>query len=82
MSLIKIVLAALLFFLALTFSYQNDFPVTIRYWGITEGIEMPFFVAILVAFFGGVIVGGIGGLISNFSLKRQIAQLKRQNESL
>ncbi|RLA86050.1 MAG: hypothetical protein DRG31_01390, partial [Deltaproteobacteria bacterium] len=78
----KVVIAALLFFLALTFSYQNDFPVVIRYWGITEGTEIPFFVAIIIAFFSGIIIGGLGGLISNFSLKRQIRKLKKQLERL
>lgn len=81
MSLIKVIFVAVLFFLALTFSYQNDFPVTIKYWGITEGVEVPFYVAIIVTFFAGVIIGGLTGLISNFSLKRQIRRLKRQLQS-
>lgn len=78
MSLIKVIFVAFLFFLALTFSYQNDFSVTIKYWGVTEGVKIPFYVAIIVAFFAGVIIGGFSGLISNFSLKRQIRHLKRQ----
>lgn len=82
MTIVKLALGGLLFFLALTFSYQNDLPVVIRYWGIMEGVEVPFYVAVVVAFFGGVVVGGISGLISNFLLKKELKHLKRQMEQL
>lgn len=82
MTTVKLAIGGLLFFLALTFSYQNDFPVTVRYWGITDGVELPFYVAVVVAFFGGVIVGGISGLISNFLLKKELRRWKKQVEQL
>lgn len=82
MTIVKLALGGILFFLALTFSYQNDFPVIVRYWGITDGVEVPFYVAVVVAFFGGVIVGGVSGLISNFLLKKELKQWKKQAEQM
>jgi len=81
MTFIKLLIAAFFCFLAITFAYQNDFNVIIKYWGITEGIEVPFFVTIVVSFFSGLIIGGIGGLINDLLLKREIARLRKEIQS-
>jgi len=82
MTLIKVLLVGLLFFFALTFSMQNDLPVEIRYWGLTESLKVPLYVVVLFCFFSGVIIGGLGGLVSNFRLKWELKRIKRELERL
>jgi len=82
MGVVKAVLAVLIFFLALTFSLQNNTEVQIQYWGLAEGLRVRLYVAILVSFFAGVLVGGFGGFLSNLRLKWELRRARKDLERL
>ena len=82
MGVVKAVLAVLIFFFALTFSLQNTSDVQIQYWGLAKGLRVPLYVAILISFFAGVLIGGVGGFLSNLRLKWELRRVRKELERL
>jgi uncharacterized integral membrane protein len=82
MKLIKPILIFLLFFLIVTFSIQNMGEVSIHYYGVIKELTLPFAIVLLVALFLGIIVGGIGGIVSNAKLRMELWKQKKEAEGV
>ena len=82
MNVFKAILILLLFFLTVTFSLQNVDYVNIRYYGFSEALTVPLFIVVLTAVFLGIIIGGIGGLVSNFKLRMELRKRVRELERI
>ena len=82
MKLIKPILIFLLFFLIVTFSIQNMEEVTIQYYGVVKELTLPFAIVLLVVLFLGIIIGGIGGIVSNTKLRMELWRQKKEAEGV
>ncbi len=89
MRVAKIIFLFLLFFLAVTFSLQNTETVKIHYFGLFESLGAPFFSVILAALSLGIIIGAVGGLLTNIRLRielrrqtKEVERLRKESERL
>lgn len=82
MRLVKIILIIFLFFLAVTFSLQNTEEVSIHYYGLVDTFNAPLFSVLLAALFLGVIIGAVGGLLTNIRLRIELRRQTKEAERL
>jgi uncharacterized integral membrane protein len=69
MRLIKTLIIALFFILAITFALQNQQAITINYYGLIPSFSVPLF---LIAFFSiliGILIAGFGDIFVRYSLR-------------
>ncbi|MBW2040166.1 MAG: LapA family protein [Deltaproteobacteria bacterium] len=78
MRLVKIILIILIFFLTVTFSLQNAEEVTIHYYGLIDPFTVPLFTVVLVTVLLGIIIGAVGGLLTNVKLRLELKRLKKK----
>ena len=86
MKYLKALLWMAAFFLAIHFSMQNREEITLRYsfqgYPFFEVTQIPLFLVILCSIFLGVVIGGLGGFIRRFQLKRTLRQSQQATERL
>lgn len=80
MKLIKPILIFLLFFLIVTFTIQNMGEVSIKYYGVIKEFTPPFSIVLLVVLFLGIIMGGLGGILSNTKLRLELRRRTKEAE--
>jgi uncharacterized integral membrane protein len=78
----KAIFIVLLFFFALTFCLQNADEVTLRYYGLIENVTAPIFIVVLASVFLGIIIGLIGGGLTNIRLRIQLRRQTKEAEAL
>lgn len=86
MKYIKTLLWMAAFFLTIHFSMQNSDEITLRYsfqgYSFFEVAQVPLFLIILCSVFLGVVIGGLGGFLRRFQLKRTLRQNQQAVERL
>ncbi|OGP82687.1 MAG: hypothetical protein A2Z08_11180 [Deltaproteobacteria bacterium RBG_16_54_11] len=82
MKVAKAIFIVLLFFFALTFCLQNADEVTLRYYGLIENVTAPIFIVVLASVFLGIIIGLIGGGLTNIRLRIQLRRQTKEAEAL
>jgi len=72
-----------LILLAVTFSQQNSEMVSIRYFGfIPPDVKVASYLLIFLAFFAGVVVAGLFGIIERFRITMTMSKMKKEIKSL
>jgi uncharacterized integral membrane protein len=82
MKVIKAIIIALLFFLAVTFCLQNTDEVTLRYYSFVENLTAPIFIVVLASVFLGLVIGIIGSGLTNLRLRLQLRRQTKEMEAL
>jgi uncharacterized integral membrane protein len=82
MKVIKAIIIALLFFIAVTFCLQNTEEVTLRYYTFVESLTAPIFIVVLASVFLGIIIGIIGSGLTIFRLQLQMRRQTKEIEAL
>jgi uncharacterized integral membrane protein len=82
MKVIKAIIIALLFFLAVTFCLQNTDEVTLRYYTFVENLTAPIFIVVLASVFLGLVIGIIGSGLTNLRLRLQLRRQTKEMEAL
>jgi uncharacterized integral membrane protein len=80
MSVVRWILAAVVFIALLFISLQNADPVTLRLFSLYEW-QAPLVFVVLVAFASGVAFGLLAGAIKVVRLKRQVARMRREQRA-
>lgn len=82
MKLISIILTFVFFFFMVTFSMQNTEEVTIQYYGVIKSITAPLFTILLATLLLGIIIGGIGWILTDFKLRMELRGRKKEVEKM
>jgi uncharacterized integral membrane protein len=82
MKVIKAIIIALLFFLAVTFCLQNTDEVTLRYYTFVENLTAPIFIVVLASVFLGLVIGIIGSGLTNLRLRLQLRRQTKETDAL
>ena len=82
MKILQAILIFLLFFLAVTFSLQNVEDVSISFKGLISSFTAPLFTVVLAAVFLGVIIGAVGGMLSNIRLRVELRRKTKEAERM
>ena len=69
MKLIKTLLVAILFIIAITFALQNQQPVTLHYYGLIPPFSVPLFLLAFVAILIGILITGFGDIFVRYTLR-------------
>ena len=82
MKILQAILIFLLFFLAVTFSLQNADDVSVHFKGLISPFTAPLFTVVLAAVFLGVIIGAVGGMLSNIRLRLELRRKTKEVERM
>ncbi len=86
MKLIKTLIVAIFFILAITFALQNQQPMTLHYYGLIPDFSIPVFLLVFFAILLGILIGGFGDLFMRYSMRMRARrcekELKRVKEEL
>ena len=77
MKMIKTLLLGLLLTLIITFSIKNAGYVSIRYFSLTGGFEIPLFFPVLLSFSLGMFAGVILDMARRYQLRRAIRRQQK-----
>ncbi len=69
MKLIKTLLVAIFFIVAITFALQNQQSVTLNYYGLIPPFSVPVFLLVFVAILLGILITGLGDIFVRYSLR-------------
>ena len=78
MKYLKTVLVTLLFIVAITFATKNLESVTVRYYFFEEIWTTPLFLLVFVSVLLGILIAGMAGILSRFTLKQEIKRSKKK----
>ena len=73
-------MAFVLFFV--TFAFENPNPIQLKYYGYLDRYIVPVYLIVFVAFFSGVILAVLMGIVERFKLTMTINRLYRKIDDL
>lgn len=82
LKVIKVVFFTLLFILGITFSMENRQELVLRYYFGLETPPIPLFLLVLFSILLGVLLAGVGFIIDEWSLRRELRDKEREIAAL
>lgn len=82
MRVAKAIFIILLFFFTIAFCLQNVDDVTLRFYGLIDNLTAPLFTVVLAAVFLGIVIGIVGGGLTNIRLRIQLRRQTKEAEEL
>ncbi len=86
MKLIKTLVVAIFFIVAITFALQNQQPITLRYYGLIPAFSVPLFLLVFVSILIGILIAGFGDIFVRYALRMRSykceKELRRVKEKL
>ena len=80
MRLLKNILTALIFLLAITFSLKNNGNVSLYYYFQMGPLELPLYLLVFMSVFFGMLIGGVDGLVQRTKNSLAIRRLRKELE--
>ncbi len=81
MKFVTVIFLMILVFFGITFSFQNAYPVSLKYYDLFD-LQVPAYLIILIALFAGIIISGFVGLVERFKLSRKLSRMKKEIKAL
>ncbi|MDY7030953.1 MAG: LapA family protein [Thermodesulfobacteriota bacterium] len=78
MRLLKTIFITFLFILAITFATKNLESVTIRYYYFEDIWTTPLFLVVFISVLAGILIAGVVGAYSRFTLKQEVKRHKKK----
>ena len=78
MRLIKTLIVAVLFILAITFALQNQQAVTLNYYGLIPPFSVPVFLLVFFSVLVGILIAGFGDIYVRYSLRMRARRCEKQ----
>ncbi len=78
MKLIKTLIVAVLFLLAITFALQNQQAVTLNYYGLIPPFDVPVFLLVFFSVLLGILIAGFGDIYVRYSLRIRARRCEKQ----
>ena len=69
MKLIKTIIVALFFIIAITFALQNQQVISINYYGLIPSFSVPLFLIVFFSILLGILIAGFGDIFVRYSLR-------------
>ena len=86
MKLIKTLIVAIFFIIAITFALQNQQLITLHYYGLIPDFSVPVFLLVFFSVLLGILIAGFGDIYVRYSLRARARkcekELKRVREEL
>lgn len=82
MRIFKAIFIILLFFFTIAFCLQNVDDVTLSFYGLVDKLTAPLFTVVLAAVFLGIIIGIVGGGLTNIRLRIQLRRQTKEADEL
>ncbi len=78
MKLIKTLIVAILFLIAITFALQNQQLVTLNYYGLIPPFSVPVFLLVFFSVLIGILIAGFGDIYVRYSLRLRARRSEKQ----
>jgi uncharacterized integral membrane protein len=78
MRLIKTLLVAIFFIVAITFALQNQQSVTLHYYGLIPPFSVPVFLLVFVAILLGILITGLGDIFVRYALRMRARSCEKE----
>jgi len=78
MRLIKTLIIAVFFIVAITFALQNQQAVTLNYYGVIPPFDVPVFLLVFFSVLLGILIAGFGDIYVRYSLRIRARRCEKQ----